>query len=556
MPSRKAFIIVLSLFASATLLLAGCRGGGGNGRTQFVTVLDANPATLDPLDGTDAASERFRQLMFNTLVRKNEKFDYVCDICENYLTSDDGKTVTFTLHDGVTFHDGKPLTSADAKYTLENLLASGKKKSAPFFEAAPTGGKKAETANGSADAAGKEDKANGIGCALCYIASIETPDAKTLVIHLRKPWVSLLPNLVPVPVIPQGSADTQKDHPVGSGPFKFTSRDESQQVVDLAAFEDYWEGAPQIKELRVRTILDANTLQAELRSGNVDIAPGQSNLTPDSFNFLGQDPNLKVEKFPGANITYIGFNVEHAPLDNVKVRQAIAYAIDRESIVRDLLLGQARVAHSILPESSWAYDAAQKYTFDPARAKQLLDEAGFKDPDGDGPAMRFQKPISFKISAGNNAVSQYAQVIQNALKSVGIPVEIETFETATLIKQLSDGQFEMTTLRWVGANQDPIFLHDLFHSGEIPTNERKSLNRHRYRNPEFDRVIDEAMSTLDRAKAKPLYVQAQQIVSRDLPMIPLWYPDVMVVSRKGVGNINVDASNDYSFLRSVTVQQK
>jgi peptide/nickel transport system substrate-binding protein len=555
MPSRKIVLALFSLFASALFLLAGC-GGGRGGRTQFVTVLDANPVTLDPLQGTDAASERLRQLMFNSLLRKNEKFEYICDLCDNYQTSADGKSVTLTLHDNVTFHDGKPLTSADAKYTLEYLLTSGKSKAAPFFETAPAGGNTAATSNANAGANAGAGNAGG-GKSLPYVESIEAPDAKTLVIHLRKPWVSLLPNLVSVPVIPQGSADTQKDHPVGSGPFKFVSRDESQQVVDLAAFENYWEGAPQIKELRVRTILDANTLQAELRSGNVDIAAGQSNLTPDSFNFLGQDPNLKVEKFPGANIVYLGFNVEHAPLNNAKVRQALAYAIDRESIVRDLMLGQARVAHSILPESSWAYDAGQKYAYDPARAKQLLDEAGLKDPDGDGPAMRFKKPISFKISAGNTAVSQYAGVIQNALKSVGVPVEIETLETATLIKQLSDGQFEMTTLRWVGGNQDPIFLHDLFHSGEIPGPKHEALrNRGRYRNPEFDRIVDEAMNTLDREKARALYVQAQQIISRDLPMLPLWYPDVMVVSRKGVENIKVDASNDYSFLRSVTVQQK
>jgi peptide/nickel transport system substrate-binding protein len=519
--------------AAALLLLAGCRGGA---RKQFVTVLDSNPATLDPLDGTDAASERLRQLMFNSLLRKNEKFEYVGDLATDYQTSDDGKTVTFTLHDGVTFHDGRALTSADAKYTLDTLLATNKKKAAPFFESTPAGG--------------------GGGKSQSYVESIETPDPKTLVIHLRKPWISLLGNLVSVPVIPQGSADAQKDHPVGSGPFKFVSRDEAQQVFDLAAFEGYWQGAPQIKQLRVRTILDANTLQAELQSGRVDLVSGAANLSPDSYKFLGQDSKLQVKPFPGANIVYLGFNCERPPLDNVKVRQAIAYSIDRESIVRDLMLGQARVADSILPESSWAYDPGQKYTYDPARAKQLLDEAGFRDPDGDGPRMRFDKPISFKISAGNAAVSQYANVIQNSLKGVGVPVEIETLETNTLIPQLTNGQYEVTTLRWVGGNQDPVFLRDLFHSGQIPTTDRPAFNRYRYRNPEFDRVMDEAVNTLDRTKQKALYAQAQQIVSRDLPLLPLWYPDIIVVARRGVENIQVDPSNDFSFLRSVSVQQK
>lgn len=529
--TTKAALAALALTAALLLPLAAC---GGGARTQFVTVLDTDVVTLDPLQGTDAASSRLQQLIFNSLLRKNEKFEYVGDLASDYQISEDGKTVTFTLHDGVTFHDGRPLTSADAKYTLDTLLASKKNKAAAFFETVP-----------------------GSNESQPYVLSTDTPDPKTFVVHLRKPSSSLLGNLVSVPVIPQGSADAQKDHPLGSGPFKFVSRDENQKVVDLAAFDNYWQGAPQIKQLRVRTVLDANTLQAELQSRRVDLVSGAANLTPDSYKFLGQDSRLQIKQFPGANVVYLGFNCERPPLDNVKVRQAIAYAVDRQSIVRDLILGQARVANSILPESSWAYDPGQQYPYDPARARQLLDEAGFRDPDGDGPRMRFDKPISFKISAGNAAVSQYANVIQNSLKGVGVPVQIETLETSTLLQALGEGQFEMTTLRWVGGNQDPVFLRDLFHSSEIPTSARSAArNRSRYRNPDFDRIIEEAVTTLDHAKAKTLYAQAQQIASRDLPLLPLWYPDVIVVARKGVENIQVDPSNDFSFLRSVTVQQQ
>src|SRR5918997_122348 len=149
MRSRRttpAFLILLSL----TLLLSNCGGGGGGAGRPFVTVLDANPATLDPLDGTDASSYRLQQLMFNALLRKNEKFEYVGDLASQYEVAPDGLTVTFKLHEGVTFHDGKPLTSADAKYTLEHLHASNKKKAAPFLESvAPGGG-----AGGNANTAG------------------------------------------------------------------------------------------------------------------------------------------------------------------------------------------------------------------------------------------------------------------------------------------------------------------------------------------------------------------------------------------------------------------
>jgi peptide/nickel transport system substrate-binding protein len=256
--------------------------------------------------------------------------------------------------------------------------------------------------------------------------------------------------------------------------------------------------------------------------------------------------------FAGANIVYLGFNVEKAPLNDARVRQAIAFAIDREKIIRDLILGQGKVAHSILPEESWAFSAGQKYTFDPARAKQLLDEANLRDPDGDGPQMRLKTPINFKISSASAATRQYVDVIRNYLSQVGIPVDIETLETNTLLEHLRLGDFQMTTSRWVGGNQDPIFLKDLFYSSEIPTQARAGRNRSRYKNPELDRILDEAVNTAEREKALGLYRQAQEIISRDLPMLPLWYPANMVVASKAVGNIKVDGSGDWSFVRNLT----
>jgi peptide/nickel transport system substrate-binding protein len=528
--SRRAFVVCLLLSALSLALLAGCNN---KQNAMFVAVLDANPATLDPLRGTDAASERLRQLMFNTLVRKNEKFEYVGELATNIQTAPDGLSVTFTLKDGVTFQDGKPLTSADAKYTLDTLLASDSAKAAPFIEADPSGNKQN------------------------YVAAIETPDPRTLVIRLRKRWLQLLTNLVPVAIIPQGSADAQKTKPLGSGAFRFVSYDESQQVVDMEAYDNYWGGAPQIKKLRVRAILDANTLQAELRSGRVNLAH-VANLTPDAYKSLEGDANVQVKKFPGANLVYIGFNTESKPLNDARVRQSVAYAIDREGIIRDLQLGQARIARSILPEESWAYATGQKYNYDPAQAKRLLDEAGLRDPDGEGPKMRLEKPLVFKITSSSTAVRQYAQVIQNSLKAVGLPVEIETLETVSLFAQLRNGQFQMTTARFVGGTQDPIFLRNLFHSSEIPTQERSGFNRGRYRNAELDRLLDEAVNTppdTERDKAKALYTRAQEIISRELPLMPLWYPDNLVVATKGVGNIQLDASADWSFVSKLTLEK-
>ncbi len=187
-------------------------------------------------------------------------------------------------------------------------------------------------------------------------------------------------------------------------------------------------------------------------------------------------------QFTGSNVNLLTFNTAQAPLNDVRVRQAIAFAIDRESMIRDLLLGQAKIAHSILPEESWAYTPGTIYPFDPAMAKKLLDEAGFKDPDGEGPQMRFPKPLIFKISGSSVAARNYSGVIYDYLKAVGIPVTIETAELNTLFDELRRGNFQIFYGQWVGGNQDPIFFKDLFATSEIPTETRASRNRSRYSN--------------------------------------------------------------------------
>jgi peptide/nickel transport system substrate-binding protein len=519
----------LFLIAAMFLMLgASCRRRS----KAFVIALSDNIRTIDPIGSpsVDAASERVRALMFHSLVKKDDKFDYVGDLASDIKQSDDGTVFTFTLRDGVKFHDGRTFSSADAKYTLDLVFSSNFAKSASFYEGS-----------------GADKKS--------YIKSVEAPDAKTLVVTLTHPWTGLLSNLVPVAIIPKDSYESQKTHPLGTGPFKFQNYDNSQQVVDLEAYADCWEGAPHIPALRVRVIADTNALQAELRSGRVDIAPLPTSLSPDAIKLLGQDPNLQVLQFTGSNVTVLTFNTSAPPLNDVRVRQAIAYAVDRESLIRDLLLGQAKLAHSILPEESWAYVPGQKYSFDPAMAKKLLDEAGLKDPDGDGPQMRFAKPVVFKVSGSSVAAKSYAGVIQNYLKNIGIPVSIETAELNTLFDELRRGNFQIFYGQWVGGNQDPIFFKDLYATSEIPTETRASRNRSRYSNKEVDALLNEAVNTFDRDKAKQLYARTQEIVSREVPVLPLWYQANIVIARKNVGNINVNASGDWRFVRNLTVQQ-
>ena len=478
----------------------------------------------------DAASERVRTLMFNSLVKKDEKFDYVGELASDIKRSDDNLTFTFTLRDGVKFHDGRPFTSADAKYTLDLVFSSTFAKSASFYEGS-----------------GAEKHS--------YIKSVEAPDSKTLVVTLIKPWTGLLSNLVPVSIIPKDSYATQKDHPLGTGPFKFVSYDSSQQVVDLQANPDYWEGAPHIPAVRVRVIADTNALQAELRSARVDIAPLPTSLSPDAVKLLGQDPKLQVLQFTGSNLNLLTLQLQSAATQR-RSRQAgnrlrrRPRGHDSRSFVgpgKDCAFNSAGRILGLRP--------GQKYSFDPAMAKKLLDEAGFKDPDGDGPQMRFAKPVVFKVSGSSVAAKNYAGVIQNYLKNVGVPVTIETAELNTLFDELRRGNFQIFYGQWVGGNQDPIFFKDLFATSEIPTETRASRNRSRYSNKELDALIDEAVNTFDRDKAKLLYARIQEIVSRDVPVLPLWYQANIVIAQKNVGNIKVDASGDWGFVKNLTVEK-
>lgn len=509
-----------SLLILVPLLIApACR----RTTNEFVTVaLPESFSTLDTLTSTasDSAAERVRNLMFNGLVKKNENFEYVGELASDIKVSEDGKVLTFTLRDGIKFHNGAPFTSADVKYTFDKLFESKGYKSGAFFDTVD----------------GKQ---------IQHIDSMETPDAKTVVFTVGRPALAnqLLSNLVAIPIIPQGTAEQQKTNPVGSGPFKFAKFDQSQNTVEFESFAEYWEGAPKFAKLRVKTVTDASALQAELQTGGVDLAPAPSNMPPDTLRILGESPNLKVDQFDGSNIQYVGLNTKSPTLDKVKIRQAIGHAIDREKLIKELLSGQAKVAQSILPANSWAYSPGTVYNFDPELSKKLIAEAGYKN-----------EPIKFKFASSNAAFSSYAQAIQNSLTDVGLNVQIETVDPGVLRTQLAQGDFQINTGVWIGGNQDPIFLKDLFTTGRIPGPGVACCNRGRYSNPEVDKILEDAINEVDRSKAKELYIKAWGIISNDMPLLPLWYPANIAVYNRRLENVKMNASGDWTFLKDITVK--
>src|SRR5215813_2787095 len=320
---QAPFSLALLLVFSIVLIPmeSGCRRGGAQG--EMTVLLEKRIETFDPRRSVDTAAERMRQLIFNGLTRKNDKFEPVPDLAEKFEPSPDNKTFTFYLRPNVRFHNRQPLSAADVKYTFDTLLTIESAKRADL----------------------ERDH-----------VSVETDPTNPLkvTLHCENPCPGLANTIVPIGIIPEGTSSQQARRPVGTGPFKYEDYKEDQEVV-LASFDEYFEGAPSIKRLAVRIIPDNSTRESELRKGSVDLAIN-ADLDPVTVESLQKAPGIKTQVTDGTNITHLGINLQDPILKDRRVRQALAYAIDRESIIRDVLRGQASPARSILPVSQWAYE--------------------------------------------------------------------------------------------------------------------------------------------------------------------------------------------------------
>src|SRR5215475_7921295 len=496
---------LLTLLICSLILMqveSGCRRGGVRG--EMAVMLEKRIETFDPRTSGDTAVERMRQLMFNGLTRKDDKFEPVPDLAEKYEASPDYKTFTFYLRPNVKFHNRRTLSAADVKYTFDTTLALSQSD------------KRADLARDH--------------------VSVETDGANPLKVtfHCENPCPGLPNTILPIGIIPEGSSNEQATRPVGTGPFKFESYTEDQEVV-LKSNDDYFEGAPSIKRLSVRIIPDNSTRESELRKGSVDLAIN-ADLDPVTVESLKKAPGIKTEVMAGTNITHLGVNLQDPILKDRRIRQALAYAIDRETIIRDVLRGQASLARSVLPPSQWAYDPnVPDYNYDPDRARKLLAEAG---------------KSSLKLSLKTSPVSvsrKIGEAIQEQMRRIGVEIDLQSLERQKLTQDMIEGAFQLYLNTLVGGNQNPDIIRLVYGSGSIPPN---GANRSRYSNPEVDALLSEAQ-TASRDLRKEIFSRVQNILSEDLPQIYLWYPSTVVVHRDRISNVNVDPSGNWDAIRNM-----
>ena len=287
-----------------------------------------------------------------------------------------------------------------------------------------------------------------------------------------------------------------------------------------------------------RIVPDAIVRALELRKGSADVE--MSSLSPDMIPVLAKQATLEVSERPGTNFAYLGMNMEDAILKHREVRQALAYATDRETLIKYLLRDEAKLASGLLPPNHWAYEPdVKKYGCDTEKAEKLLDAAGYgRKSDG----VRFA--LTLKVSTEEQARTLGA-ALQEQWRKVGVKLEVHPEEIATLFADLGKGQFQICYLRWVGANNDPDVFELVFNSKRIPPD---GPNRGRYRNAQVDALTDGIRTEMNRAKRKELCSEVQKIVAEDLPYIPLWYTDVVSVHAKRLGEIGLTAAGDYEFL--------
>ncbi len=505
--SRSALLQSGTVLLCCLVMLSGCRSAPRDPRT-VVFLIESSPTNLDPRVGTDAQSEHIDELIFDGLVARDASFHFTPALAERW-EQPDPKTLVFHLRNGIRFHDGRNMTARDVVWTINSMR------------------------NGTVISPKAATYAS--------VDTVEAADAHTVIFHLKQPDNFLLTNLSTgaMGIVPEGSGREFWRHPIGTGPFRFVSQQIDQDVV-VERNPLSWSAAPALERVRFAVVPDSITISLELEKGSGDVAI--NSLPIDALPVLAKRPNLQVDDAPGTQIQYLAFNTRDPLLKDVRVRQAISCAIDRKLIIKTLMGGYAQPAQSMLPANHWAWSGdGPRFDYDPARAVQLLDQAGY--PAGPG-GVRMH--LTMKTSSVED-VRLLSAVLQQQLARVGIALDVRSYEFATFYSDVTRGAFQMYSLRWIGGNEQPDIFSYAFSTARCSP---KGANRGHYSNSSLDALLDDAAASPDMAKRRADYAEAQRILAYDLPAINLWYRDTVVVHNKRLTHIVPTPSGSFTFLET------
>jgi peptide/nickel transport system substrate-binding protein len=505
----RRVVCVLHLAFWVAFAAACARPQSFSSDPNVVTVLvRLSPLNFDPRVGTDEVSQRVHELVYSGLMVNDEHLRVAPGVAAR-LDNPDPLTYIAHLRRGIRFHDGHELTAKDVVYTFSSFLD-------PDFVSPRKG-------------------------AYRMLGSVTAMDDYTVVFKLKEPSGSFPIQLV-MPIVPAEAGDSLRTFPIGSGPYRFV-RYLADEQVELSAFEGYWDGLPLNAGIVLKIVPDETMRALELRKGAADVTV--NDISPDIAFELQRRRELRVVEAPGVDYTYIGLNLRDPVLADRRVRQAIAHAVNRYAIVKYLRRGLATPAVGVLSPVTWAFEPdVPQFEYNVPKAKQLLDAAGYQDPDGDGPLARVR--LSLKTSTDEFYRLQ-ATVIQQDLKRVGIDVDVRSYEFATFYADVLSGNVQMYTLQWVGVT-DPDILRRAFHSEQVPP---VGFNRAHYKNPDVDRWLDLATRASTDEERRKYYSEVQKIVAEDVPYVSLWYKTNIAVVRPNISGLRLSAQADFVGFKDV-----
>lgn len=515
---------LLSILLVLSMFLAACSGGsstepaepsdeGGDDATEettgpqqggdLIVGTAGSPTMFNPLYSNDNVSGEIEDLIFKALVGSDLEFNPVTDggLAESVEPSEDGLKYTVKLKPNIKFHDGEALTADDVVFTYSIPLSDeydGVRKA--YFES---------------------------------LESVEKVDDSTVVFNLKKvdvqfPVVGLGFGILPehilgdVPIAELGEHEFNTKTPIGSGPFKFEEWKDGEYV-KVVAFEDYFDGRPNLDSVTYKIIPDANAVIAQLQAGDIDFYAGIPSPDVPTVESFADQVGLKLEHGLALSYTYLGLNQRDERFKDVKVRQAITHAIDREAIVSTVMGGLGEVAH--VPESplSWAYNPdVPQFGYDVEKAKALLAEAGW-NPGSDGILEKDGQKLSFEIKTnqGNKVREDIVVILQQQLKEVGIEIKPVIMEFSALINDINPParNFDAIVMGWsLGTDPDPS---GIFHTKEAA----EGNNMNGYSNPELDKLMDQQLQEMDKEKRKAQIGEIQAGLAEDQAYTFLYYPE-------------------------------
>ncbi len=489
-----------------TAIVSGCARDARSAATDYLQAdINVPPTTLDPRFATDAMSGRIDELVYQAMVRFDQSGKPIGELAER-IEHPEPTRLIFHLRRGVRFSDGRELTAHDVKSTYDSVLD-------PSFNSMRRS-------------------------TLAELKAVSIIDDHTIAMTTRRPFAPALEMAI-LPVVPEGSPPPSTNlsmAPVGSGPFRFTSyrRDEAL-VLGRNPILPYQPGTP--RHILFKVVPDATVRALELVEGICDFAENDG-IQRDLIPYLKRDSALQVEQSPGSFVQYLAFNFRDPRLQDIRVRRAFAQAIDRDAIVRSMLQDTARPATGFLIPENWAYTAeVERYPYDLAKARQLLEAAGYT---GDDRRLRFV----YKTTPEGRRM---AEVLQAMLKQIGITLEIHTNEWATFYADLQRGNFAIAASQLAIASPHDYYL--FLHSNMMPPH---GSNRVGYRNQEMDTLLEQADATMDSTRRRAICAQIQQLAARDLPYLPLWWIDTVTVANRRLGGFTPYPDGSLRSLASVT----